>query len=82
MKTAPHRFVPHPFSYHQEVELCIESLSNDGNGIGRVDGWVVFVPYCLPGERVRARVYRNDKNFSRADLVEVLERSERRVEPL
>ena len=41
-----------------------------------------FVPVpFLPGERVRARVYRNDKNCSCADLVEVLEPSPERVEP-
>ncbi len=44
-------------------------------------GWVVMVPFALPGERVRARVFRNHKNYSEADLVEVLAPSPRRVEP-
>ena len=43
--------------------------------------WVVMVPFCLPGERVRARIFRNQKNFSEADLVEVLTPSPDRVEP-
>jgi 23S rRNA (uracil1939-C5)-methyltransferase/tRNA (uracil-5-)-methyltransferase len=43
---------------------------------------VVFVPYALPGEEVKARVYRNDKNCSHADLVEVVEPSPDRVAPL
>ena len=43
--------------------------------------WVVMVPFSLPGERVRARVFRNQKNFSEADLVEVLVASPDRVEP-
>ncbi|KXU34157.1 SAM-dependent methyltransferase [Cephaloticoccus primus] len=43
--------------------------------------WVVMVPFCLPGERVRARVFRNHKNYSEADLVEVLRASPHRVEP-
>ncbi len=43
--------------------------------------WVVMVPFSLPGERVRARVFRNQKNFSEADLVEVLTPSPDRVEP-
>ena len=79
--TPPRKFVPVPFSYHQEIELTIESLSNQGDGVGRIDNWVVFVPYTLPGEKVRARVYRNDKNCSSADLIEVLEPSPHRVEP-
>jgi 23S rRNA (uracil1939-C5)-methyltransferase/tRNA (uracil-5-)-methyltransferase len=44
-------------------------------------GWVVMVPFTLPGERVRARVYRNHKNFSEADLLEVLTPSPHRIAP-
>ncbi|HTX64128.1 MAG TPA: class I SAM-dependent RNA methyltransferase [Opitutaceae bacterium] len=44
-------------------------------------GWVVMVPFALPGERVRARVFRNHKNYSEADLVAVLAPSPHRVEP-
>ena len=42
-------------------------------------GWVVMVPFALPGERVRVRVFRNHKNFSEADLVAVLTPSPHRV---
>ncbi len=42
-------------------------------------GWVVMVPFTLPGERVRVRVFRNQKNFSEADLVAVLTPSPHRV---
>ncbi len=78
----PRHFVAQPFAYHQEVELRIQALSNEGMGVGRIDGWVVFVPFTLPGELVRARIYRNEKNCSRADLVEVLEPSPNRVQPV
>lgn len=81
MDTIPRKFVPTPFAYHEEVELVIDNLSNMGDGVGRINNWVIFVPYTLPGERVRARIYRNDKNCSMADLVEVLEASPRRVQP-
>ena len=77
----PKKFIPTPFAYHQEIELRIDSLTNLGAGVGRIDGWVVFVPFSLPGELVKARVFRNDKSFSQADLVEVLEPSPDRVTP-
>ncbi len=80
--TAPKNFVPTPFAYRQEIELEIDDITNLGSGVGRVDGWVVMVPYALGGERVRARVYRNHKNYSEADLLEVLRPSPERVEPL
>lgn len=75
-----------PFSYHQEIEVEITTLTNLGSGLGRVAlpgeteaKWVVMVPFTLPGERVRARVFRNQKNFSEADLVTVLTPSPHRV---
>ena len=91
----PKKFNPHPFDYHEELELEIASLSNLGIGIARVQldsgfenaevdkaqGWVVFVPHTLPGEKVRARIFRNDKSHSQADLIEVIDPSPDRLEP-
>jgi len=81
MSRNPRRFHPEPFDYHQEVDLEIDSLSNLGKGVGRHGEWVVFVSHALPGERVRARVFRNHSSYSEADLVEVLRPSPDRVEP-
>ncbi len=78
----PKNFVPTPFEYRQIVELDIDDLNNFGAGVGRIDGWVVMVPFALGGERVRARIYRNRKNFSEADLVEVLRESPDRIKPI
>jgi 23S rRNA (uracil1939-C5)-methyltransferase/tRNA (uracil-5-)-methyltransferase len=83
------KFNDRPFGYHQEIELSVSTLTNLGLGLGRVDlegaeggrKWVVMVAFALPGERVRARVFRNHANFSEADLVEVLDASPHRVEP-
>jgi len=47
----------------------------------RGEGWVVMVAFALPGERVRARVFRNHQNYSEADLVEVLTPSPHRIAP-
>jgi 23S rRNA (uracil1939-C5)-methyltransferase/tRNA (uracil-5-)-methyltransferase len=44
-------------------------------------GWVVMVPFTLPGEKVRVRVYRNHKNYSEADLLAVLTPSPHRIAP-
>jgi tRNA/tmRNA/rRNA uracil-C5-methylase (TrmA/RlmC/RlmD family) len=75
-----------PFAYHAELELDIATLTNLGSGLGRVAlpgeteaKWVIMVPFALPGERVRVRVFRNHKNFSEADLVTVLTPSPSRV---
>jgi 23S rRNA (uracil1939-C5)-methyltransferase/tRNA (uracil-5-)-methyltransferase len=49
------------------------------NGNGGEQQWVVMVPFALPGERVRARVFRNHKNYSEADLLDVLTPSPDRI---
>lgn len=76
----PKNFVPEPYAYHHELEVVIDSLTNLGLGVGRVDGWVIMVPYVIPGERVRVRIFRNHQNYSDADLVEILEPSPDRVD--
>jgi len=81
MAKAPRGFREGKFLYHEEVEVDIDNVTNLGQGVGRVDGWVIMIPFALPGERVRARVYRNHANFSDADLIEVLRASPDRVEP-
>lgn len=50
-------------------------------GAGAAAQWVVMVPFTLPGERVRVRVFRNHKNYSEADPVEILRPSPHRVKP-
>lgn len=74
-------FNDHPFPYHHELEAHVSSLTNMGQGVARVDGWVVMVPGVIPGEKVKVRIFRNHKNYSEADLVEVLEPSPERVTP-
>src|SRR6185437_11666363 len=68
-RMATRKFNDRPFSYHQEIELEIATLTNLGLGLGRValpeaeraepgvaeparSGWVVMVPFCLPGEKI------------------------------
>jgi len=77
----PRKFKAEPYEWHEVVELKIEALSNLGAGIAKPKGWVVFVPFTLPGERIRAKVWRNETNCTHADLVEILEPSPDRIEP-
>jgi 23S rRNA (uracil1939-C5)-methyltransferase len=66
-----------------EIELTIESLAYfGGRGVGRHDGVVIFVPYCVPGDFIRARITVKKPRFYEGELVEVLKPSEhRRVPP-
>ena len=79
--STPPKFRSGPFTYHQEVEVEIATLTNLGDGLGRVNGWVVFVGGALPKEKVLVKIWHNAANFSRGDLVRVLVPSPHRVQP-
>src|SRR5438477_4454387 len=69
-----------PVTRDQELELSVESLAYGGNGVARLNGFVVFVRRGLPGDRVLARVTKVKRNHAEAFAVEVLEPGPQRVE--
>ena len=62
-------------------ELTIEKLVYGGEGLGRLDGRVVFVPYVLPGERALVQPYSERAGILRARLLDVPGPSDGRVTP-
>lgn len=62
------------------TEAVIESLSHDGRGVTHVDGKVVFIDDALPGEKVAFVYTENRRDFAEGRVVEILQRSEKRVE--
>jgi len=69
-----------PVKMDEEVDLQIDSLAYGGNGVARLNGFVVFVRKGLPGDRVRARVTKVKRGFAEAIATDVLEPSPNRVE--
>lgn len=64
------------------VELRLEKHAYGGDAMGRLpDGRAVFVPFGLPGERVRLRLTEQKRGFARGELVEIVEVSPRRIVP-
>ena len=62
------------------LELRIDSIAAGGDGVGRHEGMVVFVPRTAPGDVVRADAQRHDR-MMRGRLIEVLHPSPERVQP-
>ena len=61
-------------------DIQLEKLTYGGDAMGRLeDGRAVFVPFGLPGERVRVRLVEEKKNFARGELLEILEPSPERI---
>ncbi|KAG8870963.1 tRNA(m5U54)methyltransferase [Tulasnella sp. 331] len=65
-----------PLEKGQEIELVVSELSSNGESLSLLPSsptpWVVLVPFALPGETIRARVYANARFHSLADLVSVV----------
>lgn len=64
-----------------DIQLTLTTLTYGGDAMGRHAGKAIFVPFALPGETVRARIVEDRKNFARAELLEILSPSPRRVTP-
>jgi 23S rRNA (uracil1939-C5)-methyltransferase len=64
-----------------ELELTIGSLAYGGAGVARMNGYVVFVDGGLPGDRVRARVYKSKRAYAQARAIDLLEPGSDRVAP-
>jgi len=61
-------------------DVQLGKLTYGGDAMGRLeDGRAIFIPFGLPGERVRARLTEEKRNFARGELVEILEASPLRV---
>jgi len=65
----------------QILELKIEKLIFGGRGLARVDGFALFVKNVVPGDEVRARVFRKKKHHAEARVLELIHPSPFRVAP-
>ncbi|WP_088550018.1 23S rRNA (uracil(1939)-C(5))-methyltransferase RlmD [Paenibacillus aquistagni] len=69
-----------PVQKNDQVELEIIGLTHDGEGVGRVEGFTLFVQGALPGETVRAHVLKVKKQYGYAKMIERLQNSPHRVD--
>ncbi len=64
-----------------ELTLTIEKFADRGKSLTRLNGYVVFVPGAVPGDKVLAKVVRKKKKFAEARLLEVVSPSPLRTDP-
>uniref|UniRef100_UPI003D2D3CA8 23S rRNA (uracil(1939)-C(5))-methyltransferase RlmD n=1 Tax=Paenibacillus oryzisoli TaxID=1850517 RepID=UPI003D2D3CA8 len=80
-KAAPAWMADLPVRLGQQVEADIVGISHEGEGVGRANGFTLFVAGALPGERALVEVAHLKKQYGHARLVELLEVSPDRVRP-
>ncbi|MFW5675237.1 MAG: 23S rRNA (uracil(1939)-C(5))-methyltransferase RlmD [Acetivibrio ethanolgignens] len=72
----------HKIEKNDELELIIEDITAEGEGVGRADGLAFFVKDAITGDRVRVKVMKMKKSYGYARLLEILEPSPARAEPV
>ena len=69
------------YSKNDCVELTIEDIGVSGEGIGKVDGYTLFVKDTVFGDVVRVIIMKAKKNYGYARLMDIIKPSKDRVEP-
>ncbi|WP_413376117.1 23S rRNA (uracil(1939)-C(5))-methyltransferase RlmD [Alkalihalobacillus sp. 1P02AB] len=70
-----------PVQKNDIVELQIEDLTHEGAGVAKIDGYALFIPEAIPGEKVKAKVLKTNKGYGFAKLLKIIKASPNRVEP-
>ena len=70
-----------PVEKNQTYTMSITDIGTNGEGIGRIDGYTVFVEGALPEEVIKVLIVKTKKHFSYGKLLEILEPSPHRVTP-
>ncbi len=71
-----------PLTLGSRLNVTIDDLAFGGEGVARVDDFVVFVPFVLPGEEVTVEITEVRKRFARGRLLDVRTPSPERVAPV
>jgi len=63
------------------TQCRIENIAFGGEGVGRVEGKALFVPFTIPGELIDVDILIHKRNFSRGRIQKILEKSPERIDP-
>ena len=69
------------FKKNDYVTVTIEDIGNEGEGIGKIDGFTLFIKDAVIGDVVEAKIMKSKKNYAYAHLEKVVTPSPFRVEP-
>ena len=70
-----------PVQKNEYIDVLFEDLTHDGAGVAKVEGYPLFVPNGLPGEKAKIKVIKVNKGYGFGRLMEITEASPYRVEP-
>lgn len=69
-----------PVQKNDYIEAVFEDLTHDGAGVAKVDGYPIFVPNGLPGEKAKIKIIKVNKGYGFGRLMEIIEPSPYRMD--
>ncbi|MBM7654261.1 23S rRNA (uracil(1939)-C(5))-methyltransferase RlmD [Neobacillus cucumis] len=69
-----------PVTKNEYIDVVFEDLTHDGAGVAKVDGYPLFIPNGLPGEKAKVKVIKTGKSYGFGRLIELYEKSPYRVD--
>ncbi|MGV3487241.1 MAG: 23S rRNA (uracil(1939)-C(5))-methyltransferase RlmD [Tuberibacillus sp.] len=70
-----------PVQKNDMITANITDLTHEGAGVAKVEGYTLFVPDSLPGEKAKIRVIHTKKDYGYGRVEEILEKSPDRIDP-
>lgn len=71
-----------PVEKNKDYEIYIDGFGSMGEGIGKIDNFTVFVKGAVKGEKVKAKITKVNKNFAFGRVMDIIEKSQDRTEPI
>ncbi|WP_102399055.1 23S rRNA (uracil(1939)-C(5))-methyltransferase RlmD [Haloimpatiens massiliensis] len=71
-----------PVKKNEEYIIDISGMGYDGEGIGKVENFTVFIPGAIEGENAKVKILSVKKNYGYGKLMEIIKPSEKRVAPV
>lgn len=64
-----------PVTKNEYIDVVFEDLTHDGAGVAKVDGYPLFIPNGLPGEKAKVKVIKTGKSYGFGRLIELYEKA-------
>lgn len=71
-----------PVEKNMEYIMTIDNMGYEGEGVGKIDNFTVFVAGAIVGEKVEIKIVKVSKNYAFGKLLEIIEKSPSRIEPV
>ncbi|MGE4214452.1 MAG: 23S rRNA (uracil(1939)-C(5))-methyltransferase RlmD [Anaerotignaceae bacterium] len=76
MKTQP------PVIKNEDYVMTITDIGSEGQGVGKIDGFTIFVPEALPEEEIEVKITKVNKSFAFGRMMKIIKASQYRVQPV